>query len=125
MVNIKFCEKYRLGARYIASDIKNDLRKKAGIATESHYAPPTEIRYSIKELAKKMGPEFTDKHPTLVYFGLKYGLYAHNLFADRKEGGNIVVRFKKGHDVLPESLEYCLQELEVKRGKRGPKRRPI
>lgn len=67
------------------------------------------VTIKIRELAKKMGPEFEKKDVTSVYWALKYILFYEGFVVDmgtQEEGEKVLkIRIRKSEDKLPPSLE--------------------
>ncbi len=79
------------------------------------------IRMRVADIAKEMGKEFTTKHETSVYWGLKYSLFQDGIVVDQtthKDGSKILVmRQATEDDRLPQSLsKYLDTDVDVPEG---------
>ncbi len=70
------------------------------------------IRIKTAEIACTMN--MCGKHPTTIYWGLKYNLFQEGIVVGEgqtREGESILLmRFKKDEDILPDSLKKYLEE---------------
>lgn len=87
------------------------------IEQEIEHSKDGTIRMKVADIAKEMGKDFTTKHETSIYWGLKYSLFQDGIVVDmssHKDGGKILVmRQATEEDRLPLSLSKYLENADV------------
>lgn len=88
--------KYRIAAQKIVPFLKENIESKET------------IRMKTEDLKKEMGSDFAKKHPTSMYWGLKYALFQEGIWVitgKHKDGSEmLVMRGATPEDKLPDSL---------------------
>lgn len=73
------------------------------------------VRLKSDDVKKQMGGEFTTKHPTSIYWGLKYSLFQKGIWvtAGKHISGSdlLVIRETTPEDKLPDSLTKIREDL--------------
>jgi len=100
--------KYRLAVQKIVPFLKENIEKKET------------IRVKVDDLKKEMGKDFTSKHATSIYWGLKYSLFQEGIWVTtgkHTDGSDVLVmRDALPEDKLPDSLTKGVN----KEGDEGP-----
>lgn len=88
--------KYRLAAQKIVPFLKESIKAKET------------IRVKTDDIKKEMGKDFTSKHTTSIYWGLKYSLFQEGIWVTtgkHTDGSDVLVlRDATPEDKLPDSL---------------------
>lgn len=88
--------KYRLAVQKIVPFLKESIKAKET------------IRVKTDDIKKEMGKDFTSKHTTSIYWGLKYSLFQEGIWVTtgkHTDGSDVLVlRDATPEDKLPDSL---------------------